>query len=113
MIDIREGDLLVVGTDEYPVKAVEKWTQADWNTKSFAHMASVSVSTKRNPTVGADGKRGTATTSLTGLKATPLDPVDLEVIQRLALDSPVRLLETFISDSTGFVHVVVEELLQK
>jgi hypothetical protein len=113
MIDIREGDILTVSGKDYPVKAVEEWTKANWNTKSFQHMANVSAATKRNPTVDANGKRGTATSSLTGLSITPLDPVDLEVVQRLALDSPVRMLETFIADSTGFVHVIVEDLKQK
>ena len=113
MINIREGDVLVVGGQNYPVKAVEEWTQANWNTKSFQRMAIVSATTKRNPTVDANGKRSTATSNLTGLSITPLDPIDLEVSQRLGLDSPARMLETFIADSTGFVHVVVEDLKQK
>jgi hypothetical protein len=109
MIDIREGDILVVGSDEYPVKAVEVWTKTSFYTRSFIKMADVSASTKRNPAV-TSGKRGTATTNLTSVSITPLDPVTLEVAERLALDSPVRLLETFMADSTGFVHVVVEDL---
>lgn len=113
MINIREGDMLVVSGKDYPIKAVEEWVKANWNTKSFQRMATLTVSTKRPPTVGADGKRGTSATSLTGLKATPLDPASQEVIERLALESPVKLLETFIADSTGFVHLVVEELAQK
>ena len=113
MIDIKEGDVLVSGTNEYPVRAVLYYEKADWNTKSFAHMATKTVSTKRNPTVDASGKRGTLTTSLTGLKATPLDPADQEIIQRLALESPVQLLETFIADSAGFVQLIVEDLKHK
>lgn len=31
-LDIREGDLLVVGSDEYPIKAVEDW---DWFSSDF------------------------------------------------------------------------------
>ena len=109
MTDILEGDLLVVGTDEHPIKAVEVWSKANFNTRGFIRMASVSMSTKRVPVI-VDGKRGTATTKLSGLKGTPLDPVSAEVIERLGLDSPVRLLETFIGDSTGFLHLIVEEL---
>lgn len=110
MIDIKEGDILVVGSEEYPVKAVEKWVKANFNTPGFAHMANVSASTKRNPAVTTGGFRGTATAKVTGLSITPLDPVTQDVMERLALESPVRLLETFIADSTGFVHVIVEDL---
>jgi hypothetical protein len=109
MVDIREGDILVVGSSEYPVKAVEVWTKANFHTNSFTKMANVSASTKRNPAISS-GKRGSATTNLTGLSITPLDPATLDVVERLALESPVRLLETFISDTTGFVYVVVEDL---
>jgi len=109
MIDIREGDTLVVGSENYPVKAVEIWTRSNFNTSSFAKLANVSASTKRNPAISG-GKRGTQTTSVTGLKITPLDPVTQDVVERLALESPVRLLETFIADSAGFVHVIVEDL---
>ena len=111
MIDIREGDFLVIGSDSYPVKAVEEWSKTNFNTYSFARMANVSATTKRNPAV-ASGKRGTQTANLTGLSITPLDPVTRDVIERLALESPLRLLETFIADSTGFVHVIVEDLKQ-
>jgi hypothetical protein len=111
MVDIREGDVLVVGSEEYPVKAVEIWTKASWNTAAFKKMANVSASTKRNPAVNATtGKRGSPVAKLSGLSITPLDPVTQDVIERLALESPVRLLETFIADSTGFVHVIVEDL---
>lgn len=109
MVDIREGDTLVVGSEEYPVKAVEIWARTSFNTSSFAKMANVTASTKRNPAISG-GKRGAQATSLTGLSITPLDPVTQDVIERLALESPVRLLETFIADSTGFVHVIVEDL---
>lgn len=111
MIDIREGDVLVIGSTEYPVKAVEVWTKANWNTYAFQRMANVTASTKR--ATMTSGKRGTPTTNLLGQKCTPLDPITAEVAERLALESPVRMLETFIADSTGFVHVIVEDLLYK
>jgi hypothetical protein len=114
MIDIREGDILIVGSKSYPVKAVEAWTKANWNTYAFKRMASITASTKRPPSMSAGGLRsGTATTNLTNQSITPLDPITAEVAERLALESPVRMLETFIADSTGFVHVIVEDLLYK
>lgn len=113
MIDIREGDILIVGSDSYPVKAVEVWTKANWNTYAFQRMASVTASTKRPPALSNGLRSGTAVTNLASIKITPLDPITAEVAQRLALESPVRMLETFIADSTGFVHVIVEDLLYK
>ena len=112
MVDILEGDLLIVGSSEYPVKAVEVWTKSSFNTSGFAKMANVSASTKRPPAI-TDGLRGSMATNETGLSITPLDPITAEVAERLALESPVRMLETFIADSTGFVHVIVEDLLHK
>lgn len=109
MIDIREGDVLVIGSEEYPVKAVEVWTKASFNTYGFQRMANVSASTKR-ATISS-GKRSAPTANLSGLKCTPLDAITAEVAARLALESPVRMLETFLSDSTGFLHVIVEDLL--
>jgi len=111
-IDIKEGDLLVIGSDEYPVKSVMEWSKSHFNTYGFSRMASVSASTKRNPAISS-GKRGAAAEKLTGLSITPLDPVSNDIIERLALDSPVRLLQTFIADSSEFVHVIVEDLKQQ
>lgn len=111
-VDIREGDFLVVAAIEYPVKAVEMWTRANFSTYAFSRIANVTASTKRNPAI-ASGKRGSPVENLTGLSITPLDPVTLEVSERLGLESPVRLLETFTTDDTGFVHIVVEDLKQR
>ncbi len=108
MVDIREGDYLVVGSKEYPVKAVEMWASSNFHTSSFATMAIVSASTKRS--VFSDGKSGAPVAHLTSLAITPLDPVTQDVVERLALESPVRLLETFAADDDGFVHVIVEDL---
>ncbi len=107
VIDVKEGDILTVGSRDYTVKAVEVWQKSNFNTSVFSVMASLSASTKR--AVLAGGKRGTPSTYLTGLKCTPLDPVTQDVVERLALESPIRMLETFMADSTGFVHVIVED----
>jgi hypothetical protein len=58
-------------------------------------LATLTVSFKRPPvTVG--GKRGTPTTFLTGIRCTPLDPVDPEVRFRLAVETPHEILQTFV-----------------
>lgn len=54
----------------------------------------VAASTKRAPTVSG-GKRGAPTTKLASLTVTPLDPVEAELRQRLALNTPHELLQTF------------------
>jgi hypothetical protein len=74
---------------------------------SFAHLAAVTASTKRSPNVSG-GKRGTPTTNVSSLSCTPLDPVDAEVRQRLALESPNIILETFVDNA---VDVVVGDIL--
>lgn len=62
---------------------------------SFTRLATVTASTKRPPGV-VGGKRGAATTHVSSLACTPLDPIDPEVRQRLMLESPNAILETFM-----------------
>jgi hypothetical protein len=108
-MDILEGDTLVVGSKEYPIKECGEWKTDRMNTPGFRRMAVEVASTKRPPAI-SDGKRGAATTNLTGLRCTPLDPVSSEIQKRVALDTPMELLQTFITDGSGFVHLVVEDL---
>ena len=61
---------------------------------SMARFLTVTASTKRAPAISS-GKRGTPTTNVSSLKCTPLDPVEPEVRQRLALNTPHELMETF------------------
>ncbi len=64
-------------------------------TLSFTVMATVTASTKRHAAVTAGGLRVAATTSIASFKCTPLDPVDAELKQRLGLDTPHQLLQTY------------------
>jgi hypothetical protein len=57
-------------------------------------MATVTASTKRAPAI-SDGKRGEAVTNIASLKCFPLDPVDPEIRQRLGLNTPHEILQTF------------------
>lgn len=65
---------------------------------SFRRLASVTAATKRPPAL-AGGKRGAPETYLTNLRCTPLDPVDAELRQRLALDAAHELLKTLVDDA--------------
>lgn len=58
----------------------------------------VTASTKRAPAISS-GKRGTPVTQVTSLRCTPLDPVDPELRQRLALNTPHELLQTFTAET--------------
>lgn len=57
----------------------------------------VTASTKRAPALSS-GRRGAPVAHVTSLKCTPLDPVDPEMRQRLALNTPHELLQTFVKD---------------
>lgn len=63
---------------------------------SFTKLATVTASTKRSPATGGDGKRGLPATNIASLSCTPLDPVSAEVQQRLRLDTPHELLESYM-----------------
>lgn len=109
-IDIKEGDFLVVGSTEYPIRAVSEYNSILLTySRTFARLATVTASTKRSPAV-VGGKRGAPALNLTGLKCTPLDPVDAETRQRLGLDTPHELKQTFLADATGFIHLILEDL---
>lgn len=113
MLDIKEGDVLVVGTKEYPIKHVSEWVfnrPGQMSLSSFARFSTVQASTKRPPTISANGLRGTSIVNLANLYCFPLDPVDPEVRRRLALETPHELLQTFVSDNDAFYVLVLEDL---
>ena len=108
-VDITNGDVLVVGTEEYPIRAVSFWAGAI-SAGGFARLATLTASTKRSPAVSG-GKVGTPVVKEASLICTPLDPIDPEIRQRLGLDTPHELLQTYIPDNpNGFFYLVLEEL---
>lgn len=110
-MDILPGDRLVVGSKEYPIRAVEEWDRHRMGlSASYLRMATVSCSTKRNPAIDGDGNRGDPVTNLTGLLCTPLDPGSAEIIQRPGTNAPMEVLRCIISDSTDFVQLTLEDL---
>lgn len=62
--------------------------------KSFLSMATVIASIKRSP-APVDGNRGARAEVIASIKCTPLDPVDAELRERLSLDTPYELLQTY------------------
>lgn len=65
---------------------------------SISKLATVTATTKRSPAI-ASGKRGAPAANLTGVSCTPLDPVDPELRERIALETPHELLQTFVVGS--------------
>ncbi len=106
-LDIKRGDVLVVGTKEYPVRAVEIWPWVG-ATPSFAKLATVAASTKRPPAISG-GKRGAAVTQIASLNCLPLMPISADVQRRLVLDTPYQALQTFV-EGDSFLLLVVEDL---
>jgi hypothetical protein len=53
-----------------------------------------------------------ATTYLTGLKCTPLDPVDADLALSAGLDTPHETLQCFVADGSGFIHLILQDLKQ-
>jgi hypothetical protein len=106
-LDIREGDLYVVGSREYPIRSCAEWS---WRYgRAMRRLLQVTASTKRSPAI-AGGKRGAPATNLTGVRSTPLDPVSPELAQRLALDTPHELLQTFVDGGDTFYELILEDL---
>ena len=65
---------------------------------AMTRFLTVTASTKRAPTI-TSGKRGAPADHVTTLTCTPLDPVDAELRQRLALDTPHELLQAFTQET--------------
>ena len=66
------------------------------STASFARQLTVRASTKRSPAI-ASGKRGAPVEQIADMACTPLWPLDAETRQRVRLDTPHELRQTFAS----------------
>ena len=107
MLDIREGDLYVVDSREYPIRSCAEWA---WSYgRAMRRLCTVTASTKRNPPI-VDKKRGVPITNLTSIKSTPLDPASAEIQQRLALNTPMELLQTYVDGGDVFYALILEDL---
>ena len=110
MLDIIEGDQLVVGAKTYRIRFVGEYASATLGTSaSFRRMATVSAATKRAGAV-TGGKRADPTTNIAVLYCTPIDPATSDLQQTLATKTPYELKECFAGDTTGFVRLALEEL---
>lgn len=108
-LDIKEGDILTVSSTDYPIRALEEWSNWSHGRRGLKRFLKVTASTKRVPSISS-GKRGTPTTKLTGVACTPLDPVDPELRQRLAINTPHELLQTIADGGSTFYRLILEDL---
>lgn len=108
-LDIKEGDILVIDSTEYPIRSAALWSLVKAHSATFNRWATVRASTKRSPDISS-GKRGSPTTNISSLKCTPLTPVDPELRQRMGLETPHTLWQSTASDTDSFVVMVLEDL---
>lgn len=106
-IDIREGDILVYGGQDYPIRAVDPWV---WNDDAtLGGLDTITVSVKRQPAL-VNGKRASPATVIASITCLPLDPLSSLTQERPDLQTPHVLLETFLSSADEYYHVIVEDL---
>ena len=108
MLDIIDGDLLVIGSDSYLIRGVGAWSGWLRDSAAFKHMATVTASTKRAPAV-ASNQRGVPTTNLATVMVTPFDILDDGISAAIATESPTRVLRCYAADATGYVALTCEK----
>ena len=108
MIDVREGDVLVLGGADYPIKSCEPWP---WpaGTASAVPFLAASAATKRSPGM-VSGKRGEPAAYLAGLRSTALYPATPDILKREDLQTPHTLLMAYLDGGDTVYALVVEDL---
>lgn len=71
---------------------------------AFRRQLTLTASTKRAAFAGSPVKRGLPATYLTGLRLTPFDPAQVDVLVRLGVNAAGVLLQTFVDGSNDIVH---------
>jgi hypothetical protein len=108
-LDILDGDVLVVGEKEYPIRSVSRY-YGNIPGPSFARMATVQASTKRNP-VSVAGKRGLPVENLSSVKITPLIRVAPEQVKmRDDLKSFYKVYKAFVGGIGEIAELLVEDV---
>ena len=105
-IDVLRGDVLTANSKDYVIKHVGDWDSDVLNSAAFQAMANVSCVIKRQPF--STGAAGTPITKYTG-NCTPLDPIGFGIQQRIKLRTPSEALQTFVADSDGCKHLILED----
>lgn len=106
-LDISVGNLLVVAGKGYPIHSCSNWETDRMNSMGLRRMARTSCGIEQviDMATSQDGFD-----TATSYKCTPLDPLSPELRATIVLQTPAVLLQTFITDGAGFVHLIVEDL---
>lgn len=109
-IDVKEGDILVSGSEEFSIRVVDKWALPTLM-RGLMRRTTSTYSTKRSPAISG-GRRGEPVTELTGVKGTPLYPVSSsDLLQRVDLGTPYKAQQVFLYDGGSvYYHLLLEEL---
>lgn len=108
MLDVRNGDVLVLSGTEYPIKACEAWP---WpaGTRGFIPFLGAVASTKRSPGMSS-GKRGEPVAHLAGVPCTELYPATPDILKREDLQTPHTLMQIYLDGAGAVYALVVEDL---
>lgn len=112
-LDIREGDILVMNSRDYPILFCGVWKAKHGSTPAMQRMCTETASTKRPPAV-VGAVRGDATTNLTSLSVMPLDPVGGRDINVRTLPiAPHEVRRTIVDGGDTFYEVYVENIRKR
>jgi hypothetical protein len=110
MLDIREGDILVMNGKEYPILYCATWKDAvAGSTATFKRMCSETASTKRPPAVSG-AVRGDPEELLSSIKLTPLDPLGRHYSMMVATlpRHPYEMRAAYVDGGDTFYEILVE-----
>ncbi len=107
-LNIREGDILVLGGVEYPILFCGVWKSRRGSTPAQVRMCSETAGTKRPP---SGVVRGDPTTQLSNIKCMPLDPASAMDIEVRNLPTAPRVIKrTIVNGGDTFYELFVEHL---
>lgn len=112
MLDIQNGDQLIISATTYQISAVTHYNAHGFGTsRAFGSLATVACSTKRRGAV-VTGYQPAPTNNLTGIYCTPLEIVTADTRQTPITNTPVVLWETFITNGVDFARLEIQESKQ-
>jgi hypothetical protein len=108
MLDVRDGDVLALGGQDYPIRSCEPWPWPQ-NVRGVVPFTDAAATVKRSPGV-VGGKRGAPATHLEAVRCTALYPASAEIRQRPDLQTPHTLLQAYLDGGDTVYALVVEDL---
>jgi hypothetical protein len=107
-LDIQQGDILAVDGREYPIRSIRTYESTGFRGSSFRRLATKQAQICREVSNGSGSYDKKIVVD--AIRCTPLDSVSYENQRREALETPVRLLQTFIKSANGYYIILIEDL---